>query len=51
MGVTEADLRLVGTVPNRREELMMSVMLGHSVGGQALTNVVGMGSRGAMSCS
>lgn len=45
MGVTEAVLRLVGTVPDCREELMMSVMLGHSVGRQAFTNVVGMGSR------
>ena len=44
MGVTEAILRLVGTVPDCREELMMAVMMGQRVGRQAFTNVVGMGS-------
>ena len=44
MGVTEAILRLVGTVPDCREELIMSVMMGQRVGRQAFTNVVGMGS-------
>ena len=45
MGVTEAILRLVGTVPDCREELIMSVMMGQRVGRQAFTSVVGMGSR------
>ena len=45
MGVTEAVLKLVGTVPDCREELMMLVMIGARVGRQAFTSVVGMGSR------
>ena len=40
MGVTEAILRLVGTVPDCSEELMTAVMMGQRVGRQAFTNVV-----------
>ena len=45
MGVTEAILRLEGTVPDCREELMILVMMGERVGRQAFTSAVGMGSR------
>ena len=45
MGVTDAVLKLEGTVPDWREVLMMSVMRGERVGRQAFTRAVGMGSR------
>lgn len=41
----EAVLKQEGTIPDDREELMMSVMMGQRVGRQALTSTVGMGSR------
>ena len=46
MGVTDAILKVEGTVPDSREALMMSVKKGQRVGRQALTRTVGMGSRG-----
>jgi len=42
--VTEAVLKLEGTRPSSREELIMSTMVGHRTGRQALTRAVGMGS-------
>ena len=45
MGVTDAILKVEGTVPDSREALMMSVKKGQRVGRQALTRTVGIGSR------
>ena len=45
MGVTDAVLKVEGTVPDSSETLMMSVKKGTRVGRQALTRTVGIGSR------
>lgn len=44
IGLTEAILRLRGTVPFNREQLMISVITGQWVGKQASTSVVGIDS-------
>ena len=45
MGVTEAVLKVDGTMPDSRDELIMSTMRGHRAGREDFTRVVGMGSR------
>ncbi len=44
-GLTEAILRLVGTVPDCRDELIMSIMMGQGEGRQAFTSAMGKGFR------
>ena len=43
--MTEAVLRLGGTMPDDIEKFPMSTMMGQMVGRAALTKAVGMGSR------
>ena len=45
MGVTEALLKVDGTMPDSRDELIISIMRGHRAGSEDFTRVVGMGSR------
>ena len=45
MGVTEAVLKVEGTMPDCRDELIMSIMRGHKAGREDFTRVFGMGSR------
>ena len=45
MGVTEAVLRVDGTMPDSRDEFIISIMRGHRAGSEDFTRVVGMGSR------
>ena len=45
MGITEAVLKVDGTIPDSRDELIVSIMMGHRAGREDFPRVVGIGSR------